>query len=493
MYKYFKSLAEKSSCSLSGVCSIHPATSALYNILLYEIRETVFYFVKMKEFGFLNHEAKNQCIVALSLFLINTSLNEKKYLDLIKELDITKKNLKEDYIKYCTENELPCEILKTNIEINEKTTILNLIEYSQNNYNNRLKVIDKSKQSLFELISLFAKLSAVIACKIKRFDNTYDEFDYEILRFFALTNAYSIRIEKIKRRIQEFCPVAFKLKEKLFSVLEKRYGAKQDAVIQTSNYKGHSILISGDDVIELEKVLKTIENMDINNDINVYTNGSLFLAHFYPYFQKNKFLKGHWGVNDARYDFSMFPGSILITRSFLQKIDNLYKGDIFSNKVISFSKVNDIKNDDYEPLIKSALLGSGFLKSSKKMPLTISYDKNKIYEIVEQTINLKPNEVVLIAGNLESKKILEEYKNKKIIHFSTPLESDILLNSIQKFIKNNIQITIFFPHCDIESLYNVFLLLNTDIKIYIAACSHIVINPHVIEALKENFHVQIID
>ena len=493
MYKYFKNIAEKSSCSLSGACSVHPTTSALYEILLYEIRETVFYLVKMKEFGFIYKEAQNFCIQTLSLFLINTSLNEKKYLKIIKELDTIKQKLKKEYEKYCFDSELPCEILKTCIKINENTTITQLIEYAQTNSTNKIKILDKSKQSLYELITLFAKLSAVLICKIKRYEKNYDEFDYEVLRFFALTNAYSIRIEKIKRRIQEFCPIALKLREKLISILENRYGKKQNAIIQTSENKGHSILISGDDLFELEMLLKTIENLNIQEEINVYTNGRLLLAHFYPHFQKNKHLKGHWGVNDAQYDFSKFEGSILITRNFLQKIDSLYKGEIYSSKVISFSKVKDVINDNYEPVVKSALLSCGFSKYNKKTPLDISYDAEKISLTIDKIIENNVNEVIITAGNLECKKILEKYENKTIIHFSIPLETDILLKSVQKLYENNVKIIIFFAHCDLESLYSLFILLNKNIEIYISNCSHIVINPHVIEALCNNFQVKIIN
>ena len=493
MYKYFKNIAEKSSCSMSGACSVHPTISALYDILLYEIRETVFYLVKMKEFGFLYKEAQNICIQALSLFLINTSLNENKYLKIIKNLDKTKKHLKQEYEKYCLDSELPCEILKTNIKIDENITITQLIEYAQINSTNKLKILDKSKQSLFELISLFAKLSAVLICKIKRYENNYDEFDYEVLRFFALTNAYSIRIEKIKRRIQEFCTVALNLREKLILITQNRYGKKQNAVIQTSENKGHSILVSGDDLYELEMLLKTIEELNIQEDINVYTNGSLLLAHFYPYFQKNKFLKGHWGVNDAQYDFSKFEGAILITRNFLQKIDSLYKGEIFSSKVISFSKVKDIINDNYEPIIKSALSNIGFLKHNKKPSLNINYDIDKITTTIDEIIENKIQEVIIVAGSLESKKVLEKYENKTIIHFSIPLETDILLKSIQRLHENNIKITVFFAHCDLESLYSLFILLDKDIDLYISNCSHIIINPHVIEAICNYFKVNIIN
>ena len=491
MYKYFKSLSEVSCCSQSGVCSIHPTTSALYDILLHEIRSASFYIVKMKELNISDKMACSKCLEALSLFLINTSLNEKKYLKIINDINKAKNHLKERYVKYCTDNDLPCEILSANLKISEKTTINQLIEYAQTNLVNKLKAVDKSKKSLFELITLFAKLSASIAQKIKRYQE-FSEFDYEIIRFFALTNSYSIRIEKIKRRIQEFCPVALKLKQKLFQIECERYGQKQNAKICASEHKGHGILISGDDLIELEMLLNTLEKMDLKQEINVYTNGSLILAHFYPYFQNNKFLKGHWGVNDAQYDFSTFKGSILITRNFLQKIDNLYKGEIFSSKVISFSKVIDIKNDNYEPLIQSALLNEGFEKYCEKPSLNINYDAEKIKK---ELLDIEENheEVVLIAGSLDNKKISDKYKDKKIVYFSTPLESDLLLNATEELNKNNIKTAVFFPHCDIESIYNVFLLLDKNIKIYLSSCSHIIINPHLIEALKTNFNVEVIE
>lgn len=492
MYKYFKNIAESSSCSLSGVCSIHPSISALNDILIYEIREAVFYLVKLKEFGFLNKSSKEYCLTTLSLFLINTSLNQKKYLNIINKLNLVKNDLKEKYIKYCSSNELPCEILNTNIDINEKTTITDLIKLAQTNLINKSKMADKSKQCLFELITLFAKLSAVIACKIKRYDDSFDEYDYEILRFFALTNSYSIRIEKIKRRINEFCNIALKLKHKLSLILEERYGKKQNATIDFNENKGHAILVSGDDLIELDGVLKTIENMNHNKSISVYTNGNLLLAHFYPYFQNNKFLKGHWGTNNAQYDFSMFPGTILITRNFLQKIDSLYKGEIYSSKIISFSKIVDIVDDNYSPVILSALENVGFIKCTKKTSLNITYDAESIEKITNDLIQNHVKEAIIVAGNLESKKNLEEYKDKKTLYFSYPLESDILLSVFEKLIKNNIKITAFFPHCDTESLYSIFSLLNSNVKIYISNCSNTLINPHVTEALKNEYGIEII-
>ena len=41
--------------------------------------------------------------------------------------------------------------------------------------------------------------------KIKNYDKNFNSYDYEILRFFALTNGYSIRNEKINSALNSCC------------------------------------------------------------------------------------------------------------------------------------------------------------------------------------------------------------------------------------------------------------------------------------------------
>lgn len=486
MYRYFKNLIEKTSCSMSGACTIHPSISAMYKVLLNEIREISFYLVKMKEFGFTNKPIMAQSIEALSTFMINTSINKTKYLKLINQLECSKKEIIEKYSKYCKNNELPCEIIKSRFEITQNSTVSDLINLAQTSKTNQN--VDITKQALFELIILFAKLCAINSIKIKAYDNSNDEFDYEILRFFALTNSYSIRNDKIIRRIKEFSKIAFKMREKLSFLEENLFGKKQSATISTTIFKGKGILVSGSDLDELDNVLKTIEKINPKEEISVYTNGLLFLAHFYPYFQKNKYLKGHFGTDDAQYDFSTFKGAILITKNFLQKIDSLYKGEIFSNKLISYTKVIDIENNDYKPLIETSLNLKGINLTKENQSYCVNYDIEKL-NIIKA---FKEEEIVLIAGDIDNKDILKDYKNKKIITFDCPQESDLLLKSVQILNEKKVKMTVFFPYCALESLNVLSSIIQYDINFYIANCSHILINPHVLEALKENFNAKII-
>ena len=472
-----------------GVCSIHPSINALYQIILNEIREISSYLVKLKAFEIIDKKANALAINGLSIFLINTSYNQQNYLYFINELNETKLRVKERYIKHCEDNKLPCELIKSCFNFDKSMKISDLINFSQDNFINKQNNADKTKLRLFELITIFSRLCAIDVVKIKKLKEDCDEYDFEILRFFALTNAYSIRNEKIIRRIYQFSDFSLKLSEKLSLIYQEKYGIKENAKTSSSLLDGHCILVSGDDLDELEKVLKTIDEINIKEKINVYTHGPLFLAHFYPYFKKNKYLKGHFGSDNAEYDFSIFDGAILITQNFIQKIDSLYRGEIFSNKLISFSKVIDIKDDNYMPVIETAIKMNGCEKSKETTTIKIDYDRQKIKKFIEST---DAEEIIVISGLLETDNEIKEYQNKKIVKITSPLEGDILLESISKLKEKNIKITLFLAQCNLPNLALLLNLLNQDIDLNIASCPHSLINPHIIEALKEDFKVNII-
>ena len=489
MYDFFKNIAEKNSCTLMGACSIHPSVNALYQIILNEIREISSYLVKLKEFKLTDKKAIDLALNGLSIFLINTSFNQSKYLEFVKELYSAKNRVKEIYIEYCTKNKFPCELIASNFDFEKTKTISDLINFAQNNYINNQKNIDKTKSRLFELITLFSRLCAIEIVKIKKIDKNFDEYDFEVLRFFALTNAYSIRNAKIIRRIYEFSDTSLKISIKLSAIYRQKYGEKESANTKSNLLNGHCILVSGDDLDELEKLLETIENTETKETINVYTHGPLFLAHFYPYFKKNKFLKGHFGTDNTEYDFSIFDGAILITQNFIQKIDSLYRGEIFSNKLISFSKVIDIQNGDYMPVIESSLQLDECKETKESKSIKINYDRKKIKNFIEEA---QVNEIVVISGLLDNEDEIIDYKDKKIIKLSSPLEGDILFESIKKLKEKNIKITVFLAQCNLINLNIILTLLNQNIDLNIASCPHVLISPYVIESLKEDFGVKII-
>ena len=80
---------------------------------------------------------------------------------------------------------------------------------------------------------------------------------------------FAIRYEKIIRRIYEFSDFSIKIVLKLSSLYQNKYGYKENANTSTSILDGHCILVSGDDLNELDELLKTIEKMNSKEEINV--------------------------------------------------------------------------------------------------------------------------------------------------------------------------------------------------------------------------------
>ncbi len=488
MYDFFKQIAQKNYCKSNGVCSVHPSINSLHELLLNEAREIANYIVKLKEFQITSDKYTCFLVDILSIHLINTSFSESDYLKIIKKLHQYKLDIKEKYLEFCKSNKLPCEIINTDFNLNDLTTISELIKFSEENITNRQKGCDKRKFRLFELITIFVRLCAINIVKIKKINPEFNLFDFELVRFFALTNGYTIRNEKIIRRIKEFSNTAFEIRKKLSFLLRDKYGNMENTDIKIYSKKGHCILVSGEDFDELENILNLLEKYKTSDKINVYTHGELILAHFYPFFKNNKFLAGHWGKNDTEYDFSTFPGAIFMTQNFNQKIDNLYKGELFSSKLISFKKVYPIKDGDYTPVINSALKLEGFNKDEKEKIYNPNNTTDKIEELLEK---FNENELVIIAGNVNSD-FEERYKGKTIINISFPYDVEVLMHIIKKCIQKNIKLTLFFTQCNKTSLESLLILINSNIKIAFTDCSYALINPHVTEALKNDFNIIII-
>ena len=89
-------------------------------------------------------------------------------------------------------------------------------------------------------------------------------------------------------------------------------------------------------------------------------------------------------------------------------------------------------------------------------------------------------------------KILEIYNDKYILKIDCPLENEILLDLVDKLKEKKVKITLFFPWCNLEGLDILFLLLNKEINLSMAVCKNALINPHVIEALRDEFGIEFI-
>ncbi len=483
---FFSEFSDKSGCINSGMCSVDPSSNALEELLLNEIRQIAFYIVKLADFGIENAKIAEDAVNGLSVIIVNTALRLKDYKALLYKLEEEKKSAKELYLGCCKERRIKYELVEHAIEIPKNVDLTELLKAGESLVIEKQKEFEPKKLDLIELLITFAKTTASNLDKLRRLGYSNDEWNFKILKFLNLTNISSVRIEKLKRKICEFSEVSYKIWEKLTETLEKCYGKRIEAEISLDIKTGKSILASGSDLDELDKLLEATEGYNVN----VYTNSTLFMAFSYPHFLKYKNLVGHFGGENAEEDFTKFKGPIFATQSFLQKVDYFRRGTIFTTKIIAPERMIRIKDYDFKPLIQNALDSEGFTEDdeTKTEKVQLKYDIEKIDKIVE---NADKKELLVAVGSYKKEKIAERFAGNEIIELESPVEIQLLIRILNKANCDNLSIV--FTHCGPNTINILFSTLYMDPKkIYFAKCPNTLISPHVIRAMSEEFDVEMI-
>ncbi len=485
---FSKNLEDTASCQSSGICTLNPIINALDELILHEIREITFYTIKSRELAYENEKIANSVVKALCINFLNSNFPEKYYLDFFKKLIDEKNFIKNTYKNLCRNNAHPCEVLTPTVKIKlQDSTLVNLIIEGEKFLATKNKAVLKDNVKLFELIVVLVKWTCVNIEKIKDFQPDFKKYDFEILRFFNLTNFPATRSEKLKRRINEFLEIAYEVQKKLNEVFIENYGEKTDVNVSLSTKAGKSILVGGDNLRELELLLEAIGD----RNINVYTYELLFIAHFYPKFQGYKNLKGHIKDTDASYDFGNFKGSIFITNYCTQKIDNIYKGFIYTSNFFAPKGIAKIQDNNFNNLIDSTLLNEGYTEDAEDKTVFMRYNKQEIRNIIEDTTR---NEIVIFMGKNGKEDFSKIIENKAVINIDNPIEFDLLFYALELARQKNLKTDVVFTMCNAKTVNLALCLKSQNVdNIYLSRCPKYNITPRINGCLKEDFEIKTIN
>ncbi len=500
MSNFFNEFSDKSSCKNSCMCSIDPSSYALEELLLNEIKQIAFYIVKLgdfsdhfpdcskdtEEYAVKDVNIMQNAIRALSVIIVNTAFRLDDYTSLIYDLEKQKQIIKTKYLDCCKERKIKYELVENAEELPKISTLTNLLKAGEVVVVEKQKHYEPKKLDLIELITIFAKTASINIEKLRHLGYTNPEWNYKILKFLNYTNFSSRKIDKIKKKICDFSEVSLTIWKKLIEKLEEKYGKRIENKINLEIKEGKSILISGSDIDELDELLEALKD----ENINVYTNSTLFSAFSYPHFSKYKNLVGHFGAENAEADFTKFKGPIFATQNFLQKVDYLRRGTIYTTKIIAPERMIRIKNHDFKPLIENALNSDGFIKDDEKFieKITLKYNKDEIAKIIE---NAQGKELSVIIGSYKKDEIIKRFSVGEIIELESPVEMELLIYILEHTDCNNLNL--IFTHCGPNTINMLLSTLYVNPKkIYFAKCPNSLINPHTISAMAEEFNVEII-
>lgn len=518
-YNYYQTAHhEYDECTAKGICSINPALTSLQEVVLLHLKELSYYLLKLHELGVHNQRVKDHIIFAISSITCNTDYHQHEFDTIISTLHEDISQAKTIYADLCKRHNLECINIKTYFKYAKKYTLNEAIRRGEKYALKRNSLLSEDQKNLFDMMILLVKSLCIKYMELKSFGKDCPEACFCVLSLFSAMNFLDITVEELKKEISGFIEVYYELVKKVFYTQIENYGEITLSEVPFSIKAGKAILVSGSDLKELELLLKATQN----KGINIYTQGiEMLMANSLPKFKTFKHLAGHYGgsIEHSIIDFATFPGAILMTRHSLQRIESLYRGRLFTTDIVAPRGVVKLTNNDFEPLIKSALAAKGFSKDKPRATLLVGYDEKEIMKKIDNVIDkMESGEIkhLYFVGLLnypaENIQYFEKFfrqlpKNHFVLSLSIDKKAENILH-IDSFYEYSLaykilkrmkerkplkeyELTIFITSCDKHIVANVINLKNMGVKnIYLCRCSPLLINPPLLSTMRKVFDIK---
>lgn len=518
MFRFFNiSTPNAIECLSGGKCSIDPKTFALNEAFIYETRQLTYYLLKIKELGYENLSIVNTIINTLSSINFGFTYQPKEVEKLLNNLYTNRTEVIDFYKNLCKKKNLDCQLLQSMQPDNSDMNLIKAIMSGEKQSISKNTQIPTYKKNLYEIIIIMVKSASSTLTKLSDYGIDCINERYKTLELINSLNFVNFREEKLARKIIQFAQTCYEINNLLNETYKEKYKEPTVQTITFDQTPGHAILVSGENFNDFDLLLQSTEG----TGINVYTHDKMILALQYPYFKRYSHLKGHYQnkENNFRIDFSEFPGAILLTRDYMNKIDSLYRGSLFSTDSIAGLGITKLQNYNFAPLIKAANEMSGFQTHKKGNTIKIGYNLQSIMSNLADYIDKINNnnfQDIYIVGLLNYgyhsddfferlyKKIGEnnliislayDKKADNIFHIKSFFDFSLVYKILQE-LKRNIDtekhtVKAILTQCTNDSLTNLFILKKLGIEnIYITCCNVNTLNPSIINCLKNQFSVK---
>jgi len=377
-------------CVKSGVCGKTSEVSDLQDLLIFNLKGIAMLIDKI-EINDGDYE-KDYFFILQGLFTTVTNVNfdEQRMFDLLnKSVDIKNKYVK--ILKQSLSNKYK-DINEFYLWVPENKSLKTYLDKAK-------EIVLPNKLSDAESLSelLLYGLKGMAAYAYHAYVLNYSS--HEVKKFIIKALSYLTNEEKnfdvLLNLVTECGKVGVNVMETLDKANTEHYGEPEPTKVLNGTKLGKSILISGHDLYELEKLLAQTEN----KNINVYTHGEMLPAHAYPFFKRFSHFIGNYGGAwwEQEKEFAEFKGSIIMTTNCIKKPLETYKNRIFTTDMVAMPGVKHIANHDFSEAINTAL-------NSEEMP-----------ENIKGTIDVGFARQTLVNSADAIIKMVEEGKIKKFV------------------------------------------------------------------------------
>lgn len=514
---YKSNKLENDKCAIYGICSISSALSFMNEVILVYLETLAFYLLELEELGICNKNTRKDFIEAFSGLATNVEYNQESLNNLIFKLYEDSLQSKEVYKVICKEKNIAPKNIKSSVKISSKFNLEYAIKQAHKRFIKKNKGFDENQKKILDALFLVLKSICLYLVELQEL-NVYIDEDYkEFLSIFCVMNFHTTTTQKIDEIIEKAVKLDNELMKKTFDARNAEFGSIVPTEVSLSPRIGKAILVSGANMKELELLL----NATKDKGIDVYTHGQMITGHTFPKLKAYPNLVGHYGegIEHCISDFSSFPGAIYLTKLALYEIGQLFHGRIFTSDKLAPSGIVTLEDNNFEPLIQSALSTKGFTKSEIKENIKVGFIKGeftrKVHALVDKIESKKIKNIFAIgvSDNTETQrqyfeKFLELIDDDCFVFsasYTSNRENIISVNIdyvfpfayqtinilMQRGLFSDLNTTVFYTHCEPHTIPNLFMMKHLGIKnIYFGSCPPNLLNPALIEALRDRLNIR---
>eukprot|EP01137_Pigoraptor_chileana_P027323 Opistho-2@9772 len=375
-----------------GVCGKTPEVAALQDLLMHLLKGTAMYASKTRALrtDALPIDKDIDVFIMKSTFatLTNVNFDGDRFKSYIGDALAVRETAKTEYIQACKTAGVAPESLEGPAAFAvADTSVQGLIATGKTvNIRDRRNELGEVTVGLQELIMYGLKgmcAYAEHADVLGQYDPKLGAFLNESLAFLSSKDA--LVVDKLLAMALRVGENNFRAMELLDAGGTGTYGHPIPTKVNVQPVAGKAILVSGHDLKDLEDILKQTEG----KGVNVYTHGELLPAHSYPGLKKHKHLVGNYGSawQLQKFEFSKFPGPILMTSNCLVEPREGYKNRIFTHGPVGWPGVRHIAGNDYSAIVKQALEMPGFTETKTPQEITIGFGRNAVLSVADKVID----------------------------------------------------------------------------------------------------------
>ena len=498
------------SCISKGACSVNPRTSSLILIIVIYLKIISKYALDIFKQNKLSDSVKELILNASSLIVQSQEITEQVFLNLISEFKNKLPLTIEEYKKIFKEDCFKDEDIQNSDLFTKCNNITDSIKFGEKIFKTTLLNIPENIRDLHQIMLVLAKSLSI---NLTDYESLNSEFNDAFEQILKLLSSINPDIENEKEIIEIIIKSAIINKDLMLKIRERQeelYGTQKLKKVSYSTFPSKAILVAGSNIRELEFILESMKD----SDIDIYTHDGMMLAHTFPKFSEYKNLKGQYGQGgeNCLIDFATFPGPIILTKNSLHNIENLYRGRLFTTDKNIPKGVIYIKDNDYSEVLKSAETAKGFKSGKNCESAYIGYDYEKTLLLIKEKVkNLNCKKIVLIGlekYSIEQKSYFDKlirtlpkttliisfsYNSEKenLLHLNTCFDSTPLLKIYEEIKNYNLPITVFMPTCDRNTISQmIYFSQNKNTRVFVGKCTPIILNPSLMTTLEKDFNIK---